>query len=807
MDNAKASMTTRRVRKRRREREQLQRSSFLLTCSPLSRRLVFLLILLHACLQGFSNGFVTFEFPSNARSALVGLKSSARSHPSATTSTPGHPHDSFNGKDPNFRTAKDLHKRIVSLVKTKKHRKALDHLRLLSTTNFAIQEESGPIFDRSVQFFTSSAFRPNSSREIVLLGIDALTIQLRSNYSSPYNTVPRSSLVEALRAVSLKSRSEMCRRDATVSYRIFQRLLTGHGVRQSGQAPEMNEKEINFLLNTLSNTGMMTLAQRLLNLQERAATTPPLSPVSIAIMLKGYGRLKDSSGIQSVIELASERNIEPDVIMCNSLLDAYVNCGQLENAVESFQRMKVDRRFSRPNTRSYNTLLKGYANDGKLKEALQLAQEMKNHQVWDHVSTNTLVHACIVAGNRTLAASILESSTENTPGNSRQHPNIEAYTELLDSHAKKKGEMNLALDLLRIMRKRGVSPNEQTFTCLLSGFARLGQITKAKTLLASMASRGQQPSVVAYNSLMSSILSPFDPENVSFDELVDETLRILEHMLKSGVRPNPVTISIIVDGLGRCSPVRLNEAKLLVEELERKRVVSRCQPLIMTALIRAHGSAGDVEGAANALHSMGHRQIDTVSLNTFLSSCLRCDAVSAIQTFDDLVLANVVQPDVVSFTLLISHFLGRNSPASRTKAYNLYEKMKGDFGILPDRTLVDFVLKSIINVARTGQVSKTDIRFVVSVLGDASVLHWDEGQLERRKIAVKSVMGEKLRFILSGNEYDRLLDTRDPLFRKKGWNEVNSGFRIWGLAKSPTKKDGFLESKGWNDVDSGFRII
>lgn len=59
--------------------------------------------------------------------------------------------------------------------------------------------------------------------------------------------------------------------------------------------------------------------------------------------------------------------------------------------------------------------------------------------------------------------------------------------------------------------------------------------------------------------------------------------------------------------------------------------------------------------------------------------------------------------------------------------------------------------------------------------------------------------------------------SEDALFKRKGWNSVDSGFRLWGGGRmdirlegqeqGTTAVDDFLESKGWNNVDSGFRII
>jgi len=64
-------------------------------------------------------------------------------------------------------------------------------------------------------------------------------------------------------------------------------------------------------------------------------------------------------------------------------------------------------------------------------------------------------------------------------------------------------------------------------------------------------------------------------------------------------------------------------------------------------------------------------------------------------------------------------------------------------------------------------------------------------------------------------ELEKMFQKRqmEQLFQKKGWNKVDSSFRIFGAypTSSPNlnvrQGQEWLESKGWNDVDSGFRLI
>ncbi len=128
-----------------------------------------------------------------------------------------------------------------------------------------------------------------------------------------------------------------------------------------------------------------------------------------------------------------------------------------------------------------------------------------------------------------------------------------------------------------------------------------------------------------------------------------------------------------------------------------------------------------------------------------------------------------------------------------------------------------------------------DIQFTLTVLQDASRLEWEDGQYEKRKKAVRSILvgcssevwkNDELAYGLQSID-EKKKEEEDPLFIKKGWNRIDSGFRLWGGGNSEESldwagapfdggKDGksdssavdsFLASKGWNDIDSGFRIL
>jgi len=117
-----------------------------------------------------------------------------------------------------------------------------------------------------------------------------------------------------------------------------------------------------------------------------------------------------------------------------------------------------------------------------------------------------------------------------------------------------------------------------------------------------------------------------------------------------------------------------------------------------------------------------------------------------------------------------------------------------------------------------------DIKFTLTVLKDGASLEWEKGQYEKRKKAVRGILVGCSSEIWKNDEYAFGLVSDipdDPLFRKKGWNKMDSGFRLWGggdddgdiqlqaekRSGDSSSVDSFLASKGWNDIDSGFRLI
>lgn len=415
------------------------------------------------------------------------------------------------------------------------------------------RDNASALIDESIRSVAEMAFTRGGrggkeAANIIALGLNALYLQLsaQSNLTPPWNAIPRATWIKALRALTsargihrlyLKAADSICvngtgkafysTTPADASFGVLQRLISGAGVRRpfppsddSGTVPNesnLDERDFSMVLNAFVCSGRMDMAHRVVALQERTESAPPLSPVAYSIMIKGYGKLQDAKNIQMMLSHARRNGITPDTIMYNSLIDAYINCDLVEEAQKAFLAF-TDRTGTNmesmptPNIRSYNTMLKGYARNGELRKALELSQSMDSVGLWNEVTTNTLVKAAVVAGQFEAAEDILAKFTMNEKGSGKtsQHSNMEAYTDLVDGYGKAK-MLDKAIGIFKTMRQRGVEPNEYSYTCLISAMARNGKMEQANALLSTMESANVRPTTITYNAFISAALADAPP--------------------------------------------------------------------------------------------------------------------------------------------------------------------------------------------------------------------------------------------------------------------------------------------------------
>jgi pentatricopeptide repeat protein len=342
-----------------------------------------------------------------------------------------------------------------------------------------------------------------------------------------------------------------------------------------------------------------------------------------------------------------------------------------------------------------------------LQQSMILFNNLKRNGMFDAVTINTLVSVAVSASSYHIAESLLLNYTEPSNVYSsdsktfHQHPNVEAYTELIDGYGKA-GKLSEAVQLLQTMRTRGVKPNEITYTSIIGALSRHRRIKQAKDMIQFMQTVDRiRPGSVTYNAMISGLLgssasvsagSSTRDDDYDLSPRIDTAMEIYTTMSHCGVKPNGITISTIINSLSRCQPSRFTEALQILIKAEEANVIRRSDFRVGTSMIRAYASIGDVDGCLGIYNNLEKR--DLISFNVLLDSLCRCGKIQKAlliftQTSSTKAEAEKIIPDVITYSILIGELLKVGSKSAVSNVRKLYKDMKSNRDIMPDCGLIE----------------------------------------------------------------------------------------------------------------------
>lgn len=157
----------------------------------------------------------------------------------------------------------------------------------------------------------------------------------------------------------------------------------------------------------------------------------------------GFGKQGNEVMIDKVLQWCDHKAVVADVILLNSAIDAYINCGSItkaqdifhiivtaaaahndddddikDNAISSTRYQKAMRELHLgfminskivANVRTYNTLLKSYRGigDNDFQQSLDIIDHMQMHRIQPNTITlNTLIDVCVTTNRLTEAEEV-----------------------------------------------------------------------------------------------------------------------------------------------------------------------------------------------------------------------------------------------------------------------------------------------------------------------------------------------------------------------------------------------------------------
>merc|ERR1719267_52603 len=326
-------------------------------------------------------------------------------------------------------------------------------------------------------------------------------------------------------------------------------------------------------------------------------------------MMRARSKENDLEGAMQVFRKLQSSGVQLTALAYNALLDACVQCGKVNVALQHFKEMKD---LGLVDVVSYNTLLKAYLKQGQIAKARKLLTEMAESNIEaNQVTYNEMLNALVTVKDRQEMWALVREM--NSMGMRPNSVTCSIILKSLTAHSAP-DDVRQAMALIDNLQE---DMDEVLFASVIEACVRVGQLDLLSSKLQQYASFGGLAGLTAptYGSMIKAYGRAKDIERVR--ELWNE-------MRRRHVTPTSITLGCMVDAL--VNNGLQEEAFELVREIREESEYSDIlNTVIYSTLLKGFAQArqpGRVQDVFEEMKEMGIA-CNTVSYNTMLDANAR----------------------------------------------------------------------------------------------------------------------------------------------------------------------------------------
>ncbi|XP_024515154.1 pentatricopeptide repeat-containing protein At3g09040, mitochondrial-like [Selaginella moellendorffii] len=265
------------------------------------------------------------------------------------------------------------------------------------------------------------------------------------------------------------------------------------------------------------------------------------------------GGLASGRALHTAMDTAGRVELLSSVEVLNSLLDMYASCGSLIDAEAIFDRL-LGSSSKNVDVVSWTNMIAAYVQHGQSSSALLLAKKMDLEGVKpDEIAMSTILGACTAHQATSLGRELHRRARELGYASNTIVGNALVFMY---------GSWGRVDDAARVFQelKNANSPDSNTFTAMIAGYARQGRTLQALSLYNEMNLHGVEPRDATFTSIFQAC------SHAGF------LAKALEHFVFiydfQGLEPTAEHFGCVVDLLGRSGFVREAEELVLAMPFE-----------------------------------------------------------------------------------------------------------------------------------------------------------------------------------------------------------------------------------------------
>jgi len=425
------------------------------------------------------------------------------------------------------------------------------------------------------------------------------------------------------------------------------------------------------VMNAALKCGRSVLAQSLL-------TDNPSDVAKHITMIRNCAAEQNLPAAMDIFASLKSSGAELNSVVYNTVLDACVECAQLEKATAWMEQMKAD---EMADVVSYNTLIKAHLQAGNFKKARGILDEMRVAKLQPNCITfNEIVNATVCCNDPQVRREVWSVLKEMQEAGVK--PNQVTCSILLKNlnSSSPESDITQTMDLISSMDEQ---LDEVLLSSVVEACVRIGKAdllnTKLKQLMAGDAIRVNGSHT--FGSLIKAYGHARDMNSV---------WRCWKEMRNRHIKPTSITVGCMIEAV--VSNGDPDGAWNLIQELgEDRQCDGVLNAVIYCSVLKGFTRERNSQRVWAVYEEMQKRNIDLsiVTYNTLLDCCARCCRMDGVaDILADMKKANI-KPNIITYSTMLK---GHCQSGDLSSAFRLIKEMKEEAGLVPDEIMYNSLL-------------------------------------------------------------------------------------------------------------------
>eukprot|EP00930_Biecheleria_cincta_P026116 TRINITY_DN18468_c0_g1_i1.p1 TRINITY_DN18468_c0_g1~~TRINITY_DN18468_c0_g1_i1.p1 ORF type:complete len:1085 (+),score=233.95 TRINITY_DN18468_c0_g1_i1:127-3381(+) len=425
------------------------------------------------------------------------------------------------------------------------------------------------------------------------------------------------------------------------------------------------------VMNAALKCGRSTLAQALL-------TDNPSDIAKHITMIRNCAAEQNLPAALEVFVSLKQSGVELNSVVYNTMLDACVECNQLEKATSWMEQMKKD---GMTDVVSYNTLIKAHLLANGFQKARSLVEEMVAAGFQPNCITyNEIVNATVSSHDRRVRSQVFTVLKEmQAAGVKPNQVTCSILLKSLNSHSLP-SEISQTMDLINCMDEQ---IDEVLLSSVVEACVRIGKPDLLHTKLKQLMT-GDTIKVNGSHTFGSLIKAYGHARDV------DSVWRCWREMRNRRIKPTSITVGCMIEAV--VSNGDPSGAWDLIQEMgDDPQCKGILNAVIYCSVLKGFTREKNYARVWAIYEEMQRRDIDLsiVTYNTLLDCCARCSRMDGIPRIIEDMNKAKIKPNLITYsTMLKGHCQGGNL----TAAFETIKEMKEEAGLKPDEIMYNSLL-------------------------------------------------------------------------------------------------------------------